>query len=240
MSSDLIYRTFQSEEHDLPDIIALVDQELSEPYNIYTFRYFLQEWPHLAWLVHPPHNESNTHPSHAIATIVCKQDYHKARNRGYIAMLSVDKNWRRRGIARRLIELAVEGMIARGADEIVLETETDNAASLSLYGSMGFIRDRRLYRFYLNGKDAFRLVYPVTKESSLQHPTSSPELQISSLSIPDEPTSPPELPLRPAQNGPGLGRDDGLTSVLEEQESVGNGEDAIREGEVREVTESAT
>lgn len=38
--------------------------------------------------------------------------------------------------------------------QIVLETETDNAASLSLYGSMGFIRDRRLYRFYLNGKDA--------------------------------------------------------------------------------------
>jgi hypothetical protein len=35
----------------------------------------------------------------AIGTIVCKQDYHKGRvNRGYIAMLSVDKGWRRRGI----------------------------------------------------------------------------------------------------------------------------------------------
>lgn len=38
--------------------------------------------------------------------------------------------------------------------QIVLETEHDNAASLSLYGSMGFIKDRRLHRFYLNGKDA--------------------------------------------------------------------------------------
>ena len=38
--------------------------------------------------------------------------------------------------------------------QVVLETEYDNRASLSLYGSMGFIKDRRLYRFYLNGKDA--------------------------------------------------------------------------------------
>jgi peptide alpha-N-acetyltransferase len=35
----------------------------------------------------------------AIATIVCKQDCHKGLvNRGYIAMLSVDKAWRRKGI----------------------------------------------------------------------------------------------------------------------------------------------
>jgi peptide alpha-N-acetyltransferase len=42
----------------------------------------------------------------------------------------------------------------RPSSQIVLETEYDNRASLSLYGSMGFIKDRRLYRFYLNGKDA--------------------------------------------------------------------------------------
>lgn len=42
--------------------------------------------------------------------------------------------------------------------QIVLETEFDNNAALSLYESLGFIREKRLYRFYLNGKDAFRLV----------------------------------------------------------------------------------
>jgi peptide alpha-N-acetyltransferase len=41
---------------------------------------------------------------------------------------------------------------------VVLETEFDNDAALSLYESLGFIREKRLYRFYLNGKDAFRLV----------------------------------------------------------------------------------
>jgi len=48
-----------------------------------------------------------------------------------------------------------------GVDEIVLETEYDNRAALSLYESLGFIREKRLHRFYLNGKDAFRLVLAV-------------------------------------------------------------------------------
>jgi peptide alpha-N-acetyltransferase len=43
----------------------------------------------------------------------------------------------------------------------VLETEYDNYPALSLYESLGFIREKRLYRFYLNGKDAFRLVLTI-------------------------------------------------------------------------------
>lgn len=38
--------------------------------------------------------------------------------------------------------------------QIVLETEHDNAVSLALYGSLGFLREKRLARFYSNGKDA--------------------------------------------------------------------------------------
>lgn len=50
--------------------------------------------------------------------------------------------------------------------QIVLETEFDNYAALSLYESLGFIREKRLYRFYLNGKDAFRLVLAVPSSDS--------------------------------------------------------------------------
>lgn len=45
--------------------------------------------------------------------------------------------------------------------QVVLETEFDNFAALSLYESLGFMREKRLYRFYLNGKDAFRLVLTI-------------------------------------------------------------------------------
>lgn len=44
----------------------------------------------------------------------------------------------------------------------MLETEFDNSAAIALYESLGFIREKRLFRFYLNGKDAFRLVLVVT------------------------------------------------------------------------------
>ena len=37
------YRAYQGEE-DLEAITKLVDEELSEPYNLYTYRYFLDEW----------------------------------------------------------------------------------------------------------------------------------------------------------------------------------------------------
>jgi len=61
--------------------------------------------------------------------------------------------------------------------QIVLETEFDNLAALSLYESLGFIREKRLYRFYLNGKDAFRLVLAVP----LSDDTSDASPQPSSL-----------------------------------------------------------
>lgn len=53
----------------------------------------------------------------------------------------------------------------RWSCQVVLETEFDNFAALSLYESLGFIREKRLYRFYLNGKDAFRLVLSVPPEN---------------------------------------------------------------------------
>ena len=44
-----------------------------------------------------------------------------------------------------------------GADEVILETEITNTAALRLYESIGFLRDKRLASYYLNGNDAFKL-----------------------------------------------------------------------------------
>lgn len=38
-------------EHHLPLVMSLVDQELSEPYSIFTYRYFVYLWPQLSFLV---------------------------------------------------------------------------------------------------------------------------------------------------------------------------------------------
>ena len=52
---------------------------------------------------------------------------------------------------------AVDSMKAQNCEEVVLETEVTNKGSLGLYEKLGFIKDKRLYRYYLNGVDAFRL-----------------------------------------------------------------------------------
>jgi len=148
----ITYRAY-SGEHELPHIISLVESELSEPYVVYTYRYFLHQWPNLSFLAYA---EGVPHP---VGVIVCKQSPHRERYlRGYIAMLSVDKGYRKRGIASALVRHSIGVMQAGGAQEIALETEFDNVAALGLYTSLGFVPEKRLHRFYLNGKDAFRLV----------------------------------------------------------------------------------
>ncbi|KDQ54534.1 hypothetical protein JAAARDRAFT_182005 [Jaapia argillacea MUCL 33604] len=161
--SEITYRQYVGES-DLPQIMALVQSELSEPYVIYTYRYFLHECqPPFPLQAFPPDS------SEPVGVIVCKQSMHRERaNRGYIAMLSVNKLWRKRGIASTLVKKSIDVMKQHRVEEVVLETEFDNSAALSLYESLGFIREKRLYRFYLNGKDAFRLTLVIP-------PTDAPE-----------------------------------------------------------------
>lgn len=98
------------------------------------------------------------HKNQCIGAIVCKLDIHrKVTKRGYIAMLAVDVNFRKRKIGSNLVRRAIQAMIEDDADEVVLETEITNEPALRLYENLGFVRDKRLFRYYLNGVDALRL-----------------------------------------------------------------------------------
>ncbi|KAF9085309.1 N-alpha-acetyltransferase 30A [Mortierella sp. AD031] len=140
-------------EHQLQGMMSLIENDLSEPYSIYTYRYFLHQWPKLSFMAMDREKET------CIGVIVCRLEPHghSNRNRGYIAMLAVSKEYRKRKIGSTLVLMAIEAMKSAGADEIVLETEYTNQSAMSLYQQMGFIKDKRLYRYYLNGVDAFRL-----------------------------------------------------------------------------------
>lgn len=39
-------------ESQLPSLIALVAPQLSEPYSVFTYRFFLEGWPQLCFLAH--------------------------------------------------------------------------------------------------------------------------------------------------------------------------------------------
>nr|XP_013811910.1 PREDICTED: N-alpha-acetyltransferase 30 isoform X2 [Apteryx mantelli mantelli] len=90
---DLTIRYVRYEsELQMPDIMRLITKDLSEPYSIYTYRYFIHNWPQLCFLAMVGEE--------CVGAIVCKLDMHKKMfRRGYIAMLAVDSKYRRKGIA---------------------------------------------------------------------------------------------------------------------------------------------
>lgn len=145
---EITYMHYES-EHQMPDIMRLIQKDLSEPYSIYTYRYFIHNWPHLCFLA--------MDDDKCVGAIVCKLDFHKSLNRGYIAMLAVDEKYRKRKIGSNLVLKSISAMVDENADEIVLETEITNKSALCLYENLGFVRDKRLFRYYLNGVDALRL-----------------------------------------------------------------------------------
>jgi hypothetical protein len=38
-------------EFQMAEIVALIERDLSEPYSVFTYRYFIWQWPHMCLLV---------------------------------------------------------------------------------------------------------------------------------------------------------------------------------------------
>lgn len=100
------------DESDMPLIMDLITKDLSEPYSIYTYRYFIHNWPYLCFLAKDGDK--------CVGAIVCKLDRYKEVMRGYIAMLAVHQEYRRKKIGSNLVTLAIKRMIEHNADEVIL------------------------------------------------------------------------------------------------------------------------
>ena len=50
IADEVSYIVYES-ELQMPDIMKLIQKDLSEPYSIYTYRYFIHNWPHLCFMV---------------------------------------------------------------------------------------------------------------------------------------------------------------------------------------------
>src|SRR3954451_3593718 len=150
LPSELRYIQYEHslEKKYLPSISALIAKDLSEPYSIYVYRYFLYQWPELCFFA----VDTSTDACELVACVICKLEKHRSGPlRGYIAMLATKESYRGKGLAKTLVSKAIDLMIAKDADEIALETEETNTAAMKLYESLGFLRSKKLHRYYLNG-----------------------------------------------------------------------------------------
>ena len=88
------------DENQINGIIRLIEKDLSEPYSIFTYRYFINNWPKLCYLVRQPNTSvvlvsppivafpfrcvkhgfqalDTTRDNKCVGAIVCKLDMHK-------------------------------------------------------------------------------------------------------------------------------------------------------------------
>eukprot|EP01134_Creolimax_fragrantissima_P005331 CFRG5331T1 len=148
MSENIQLMRYEGEQH-LPYLANLITKDLSEPYSVYTYRYFVSTWPQYSLRL--------MDEDECVGCIVAKLEYHRSAYRGYIAMLAVDKRYRGRNFGTALVVAVIKLMRLSFCDEVVLETEANNSAALRLYSNLGFVKHKRLNGYYLNGVDAFRL-----------------------------------------------------------------------------------
>lgn len=148
-----MYRSMMEDGAPLDEVMKMISDDLSEPYSIFTFRYFLTKWPELCL-----YSEREGRPS---AAVLCKMERESGKMVGYIAMLVVRPEFRRLGIATKIIEEAVRRMRDAGCEAVVLEAEVTNQVALKLYGRLGFMRESRLFKYYFNGTDAYKLALPL-------------------------------------------------------------------------------
>jgi mycothiol synthase len=113
-----------------------------------------QEWltspqfqPHLwqvAWDI-----ISNQIVGHVLTFINDDENKQLGRKRGYTEGIGVDRNWRRRGVARALISRSLQAQKAAGMTESTLVADSDSTSNvISLYESCGFqiIKRDTIYR----------------------------------------------------------------------------------------------
>ena len=77
--------------------------------------------------------------------------------RGYIYRLAVHPAFRRKGIARRLVDTAHESFARWGAKRITALVETDHPWAVSFWSAVGYAHDERMARFVRTAPPARQL-----------------------------------------------------------------------------------
>jgi len=133
---------------DVPEVYALDVLSFSLPWTERSFLYEVKENANSRkWVV-----EGNISGSlHLVAMLVMWIILDEA----HIATLAVHPEFRRKGVARRLLETALNEVYDEGARRAFLEVRAGNLAALQMYNTLGFeVVGRRPRYYHDNNEDA--------------------------------------------------------------------------------------
>ena len=77
---------------------------------------------------------------------------------GEIISIATVPEHRRRGIARQMLRQALSRAWERGVGQVYLQVAVHNESAQRLYREEGFVVERRLKAYYINGDDAWLMV----------------------------------------------------------------------------------
>ena len=139
-------------------IIDIMTKYLSEPYPIYTYMYFLDLFPDCTILCYDKNKKDENNEYYVAGAVVGNINRKPNKVQGYIAMLAVEEEYRKKGLGRKMVELLMNTFkkVYR-VNEMSIETEVDNYAALGLYESFGFVRTKMYINYYFNSNNAYKL-----------------------------------------------------------------------------------
>ncbi len=86
--------------------------------------------------------------------------FHRAK-KGHTVSIAVTPEWRRKGIATRLINESTTAMKNNGANELFLEVRMSNTAAVGLYESLGFKIVKELRHYYRDMEGAYLMAQKI-------------------------------------------------------------------------------
>jgi len=79
----------------------------------------------------------------------------KDKDSGLIISVAVKKEWRRRGIGKRLVEKLLENFKKEGMKIVFLHVREENREAINFYQALGFRIIELVENYYSNGENAY-------------------------------------------------------------------------------------
>ena len=104
---------------------------------------FPDPWPRAAFVEQLKDDSWGALVAEADGEIIGYACYLLVHNESHLTNIGVEKAWRRKSVARKLLERILQVIIERGCDILLLEVRPSNADARAFYAKHGF---RELYR----------------------------------------------------------------------------------------------
>ena len=120
--------------------------------------YFLDLFPDCTILCYDKSKKNEKNELYICGAVVGNINKKPNKIQGYIAMLAVEEEYRKKGLGKKMVELLIDTFKKNyKVNEISIETEVDNYAALGLYESFGFVRTKMYINYYFNANNAYKL-----------------------------------------------------------------------------------